>query len=454
MASNEQVPALPSGVSPRGYQVELFLEAQKRNVIAFLDTGTGKTMVSVLLIKDKAYKLYEDGEKKRVTVFLAPKVDLVIQQAEAIANHTEFAVQHFVGSMQVDFWSREQWREKITQCEVMAMTPQILLNILTHGFIAMREINLLIFDEAHHVMKQDPSNMVMSQHYFNADAKERPHIFGMTASPLASKITNPIKLSEFLNKLEGNLNAKVITVKDRAELESVTPSPAEMIIRFPPLQVSQLEETLAILDSVAVNLRVKGADVTQQVHERNLRLAGFAFEDANEYERDKHTSESTAMARDICTIAYTLQELGPWPAAAGAAMLLMPKKKSMYSLMHRFKNKERMNAQEQKRLEALLGRLVPSQNDDCAWDDTDLSEYLGTVSHDTVGDEHKVLIDEVGRAVEALTSLVGKACGQPLTFDRPCHVGDKMWLEVRRELAVRMEQALKQVPARAIRCLP
>lgn len=41
-------------------------------------SGSGKTLVSVLLIKDKAGSLNENGHK-RVTIFLAPKV-LLVQQ--------------------------------------------------------------------------------------------------------------------------------------------------------------------------------------------------------------------------------------------------------------------------------------------------------------------------------------------------------------------------------------
>ena len=40
--------------------------------------GAGKTMISVLLVKHKADEL-SSGETKKVTIFLAPKVDLVLQ---------------------------------------------------------------------------------------------------------------------------------------------------------------------------------------------------------------------------------------------------------------------------------------------------------------------------------------------------------------------------------------
>ena len=42
--------------------------------------GAGKTLISVMLIKEKADELAKSGEGRfKVTVFLAPKVDLVLQ---------------------------------------------------------------------------------------------------------------------------------------------------------------------------------------------------------------------------------------------------------------------------------------------------------------------------------------------------------------------------------------
>lgn len=52
--------------------------ARKRNVIVYLETGLGKTLIAVLLIKDTANRL-RDPLKKRVAVFLVPKVILAEQ---------------------------------------------------------------------------------------------------------------------------------------------------------------------------------------------------------------------------------------------------------------------------------------------------------------------------------------------------------------------------------------
>lgn len=44
----------PSWQRPRSYQQKLFEVAKERNVIAVLDTGSGKTLISVMLIKHMA----------------------------------------------------------------------------------------------------------------------------------------------------------------------------------------------------------------------------------------------------------------------------------------------------------------------------------------------------------------------------------------------------------------
>eukprot|EP00177_Eucheuma_denticulatum_P000175 GFKZ01000308.1.p1 GENE.GFKZ01000308.1~~GFKZ01000308.1.p1 ORF type:complete len:1667 (+),score=210.82 GFKZ01000308.1:718-5718(+) len=49
----------PTALVPRNYQIELFERAYKENIIVFLETGAGKTLVSALLIR----KVLEDQEK-------------------------------------------------------------------------------------------------------------------------------------------------------------------------------------------------------------------------------------------------------------------------------------------------------------------------------------------------------------------------------------------------------
>ena len=51
------------GMSARPYQVELLEKALKRNVIVCLGTGTGKTFISVMLIKELSHQIQDEFER-------------------------------------------------------------------------------------------------------------------------------------------------------------------------------------------------------------------------------------------------------------------------------------------------------------------------------------------------------------------------------------------------------
>lgn len=61
----------------------------------------------------------------------------------------------------------------------MFMTPQVALNALDSNFIRGEDVLLLIVDEAHHCMGNDPSARLCEA----ARRKGVKRIFGMTASP-------------------------------------------------------------------------------------------------------------------------------------------------------------------------------------------------------------------------------------------------------------------------------
>jgi endoribonuclease Dicer len=62
----------------RTYQLEVLAQAKVKNTIAFLETGAGKTLIAVLLMREKHKVLREQG-KRMLAVFLVPKVPLVYQ---------------------------------------------------------------------------------------------------------------------------------------------------------------------------------------------------------------------------------------------------------------------------------------------------------------------------------------------------------------------------------------
>jgi len=64
-------------------------------------------------------------------------------------------------------------------------------DLLSHGFVKMEQIDLVVFDECHHTDQEHLYNLIMKDFYFhNFDPKtsKRPRILGLTASPIKQKI--------------------------------------------------------------------------------------------------------------------------------------------------------------------------------------------------------------------------------------------------------------------------
>lgn len=115
------------GLIPRRYQEEIFEKAVHGNVIAALDTGSGKTLISTLLIK---WISTQEIAHKKLIVFLVPKVALAQQQSAFIAKHSPLRVKHATGATAPDMSDRIGWQELLSDVDVVVFTgkpPLILL---------------------------------------------------------------------------------------------------------------------------------------------------------------------------------------------------------------------------------------------------------------------------------------------------------------------------------------
>ncbi|KAJ4721647.1 Endoribonuclease Dicer-like [Melia azedarach] len=194
----------------RSYQLEALEKALNQNTVVFLETGSGKTLIAIMLLRSYAYLLRKPSPF--VAVFLVPKVVLITQQAEAIKMHTDLKVGMYWGEMGVDFWKAATWKEEISKYEVLVMTHQILLDGLRHSFFKLNMIKILIFDECHHAGGKHPYACIMTEFYHSqlrSGKSELPRIFGMTASPIKSKGANSEdSYWQKIHELETLLNSK------------------------------------------------------------------------------------------------------------------------------------------------------------------------------------------------------------------------------------------------------
>ncbi|WOK91953.1 endoribonuclease [Canna indica] len=227
----------------RNYQLEALETAKKKNTIIFLETGSGKTLIAVMLLRSYAYAIRKPS--RHIAVFLVPTVVLVNQQAKVIEMHTDLKVGKFWGEMGVDLWDARTWNEKLNEFEVFVMTPQILLDNLRHTFFKLSDIKLLVFDECHHARGRTPYACIMTEFYHHhlSFSDELPRILGMTATLVNSKGSNSRFVYEKqISELENLMNSKVYTVPSELELSPYVSFPTPKIKLYEHLHSPQQEK--------------------------------------------------------------------------------------------------------------------------------------------------------------------------------------------------------------------
>ncbi|KAG7595538.1 P-loop containing nucleoside triphosphate hydrolase [Arabidopsis suecica] len=300
----------------RRYQLDVLEQAKAKNTIAFLETGAGKTLIAILLIKS-VHKDLMSQNRKMLSVFLVPKVPLVYQQAEVIRNQTCFQVGHYCGEMGQDFWDARRWQREFESKQVLVMTAQILLNILRHSIIRMETIDLLILDECHHAVKKHPYSLVMSEFYHTTPKDKRPAIFGMTASPVNLKgVSSQVDCAIKIRNLETKLDSTVCTIKDRKELEKHVPMPSEIVVEYDKAATMwSLHETIKQM-IVAVEEAAQASSRKSKWQFMGARDAGAKDELRQVYGVSERTESDGAanLIHKLRAINYTLAELGQWCA--------------------------------------------------------------------------------------------------------------------------------------------
>lgn len=220
------------------------------NVIAALNTGSGKTLIGVLLIK---WISTLENSRDKLIIFLVPRVTLVEQQAKYLSDSTPLRVSRLYGALDIELSDRIRWKRRLEQRDVIVMTrmsietkipsrtpdipiylaAQILVNLITHSLWSLQRVSLLVFDECHHTRKNHPYNTIMREYFHIKAVEQRPRIFGMTASP----IWNTKDPAGSLWTLETNMDSTIISVREHIEeLAAHAPRPAEARIHILMIQ--------------------------------------------------------------------------------------------------------------------------------------------------------------------------------------------------------------------------
>lgn len=167
----------------RLYQQAILARAAAKNTLVILPTGLGKTFIAIAL----AGLRVKDGSK---IVVLAPTKPLINQHLRTFSEYFDFnkgEVVVFSGEI-----NSKQRAALWEGARVIFSTPQTIKNDIISGRISLREVSLLVFDEAHRAVG-DYAYVFIAKTYLRQALDSR--ILGLTASPGSNeaKINNVCK---------------------------------------------------------------------------------------------------------------------------------------------------------------------------------------------------------------------------------------------------------------------
>jgi hypothetical protein len=224
---------------PRSYQLEILEVAKVRNTLAFLPTASGKTLISVLLIKHRLRLLTLKKtltSPKQCIAFLAPTRVLTSQQRSYIDLHCggTAVVREYVGEtsrngLKIYDWTVGNWQQELLETDVMVFIPQVMKMLLQRALLPVSVFDLIVLDECHHAFGKDPMAIVCS---LVKASTYRPLVLGMTASPLPCKQG---KISEKIALLEETTGCRLLCPRDSLDdLKAHIPTPDLDMLRYGP----------------------------------------------------------------------------------------------------------------------------------------------------------------------------------------------------------------------------
>jgi len=161
------------GFNPRLYQETILSTASIKNTLVVLPTGMGKTGIALLL----AVQRLKSFPNSKILI-VAPTRPLVEQHFNTFKQHLNIPENQFV--FFTGFVAPEKRAELWKTAKIVFSTPQGLENDVIGRSINLKDVSLLVFDEAHRAVG-DYSYVFLAKQY--EKIADWPRILALTASP-------------------------------------------------------------------------------------------------------------------------------------------------------------------------------------------------------------------------------------------------------------------------------
>ena len=87
---------------------------------------------------------------------MTPTVDLCKQQYRDLHNQIPFAhIRHLTSQNNVKMWQKATWDAVLTGLNIAVSTYDVLGQALSHAFVGMESLALIVFDEGEHIFSPD-----------------------------------------------------------------------------------------------------------------------------------------------------------------------------------------------------------------------------------------------------------------------------------------------------------
>jgi len=180
-------------IQPREYQLKIAETASSKNTLVVLPTGTGKTLISLLVGINRLEK-YPDSK----ILIASPTRPLSAQHKKTFENFTRVKPEETV---LITGKIKPEEREKLYKsAKVIAATPQCIQNDLKNGRLTLENFSFITFDESHRAVK-DYAYTYIARKYM--EQAKNPLILALTASPGGSfEKIEEIKKNLFIEAVE------------------------------------------------------------------------------------------------------------------------------------------------------------------------------------------------------------------------------------------------------------
>jgi len=193
-------PLVASGlVELREYQTSIATEALNQNTLVILPTGLGKTAIALMVMAERL-------SCSNKVILVAPTKPLCEQHFQNFEKYLPYtAVRLLTGELPASERLKE-WND----AQLIIATPQTIENDLKSGTYDIKDVSLLVIDEAHRAVGAYAYTFIAGEYYATS---QTPLILAMTASPGGDEekvnlIKDALFISRVISKSEDDDDVK------------------------------------------------------------------------------------------------------------------------------------------------------------------------------------------------------------------------------------------------------